>query len=60
MRSEELYNLDADRAEMHDLSQEHPGKRQELVKLWEDWAREIQVAFPRRFNMYEYLKEKKR
>lgn len=54
----ELYDLDADRAEMHDLSKQQPERRDKLVQLWTEWATRNQVAFPRRFNMYEYLNSK--
>jgi arylsulfatase len=54
----ELYDLDADRAEMHDLAKTNPEKTAEMVKLWTDWAGKNQVAFPKRFNMYEFLKNK--
>jgi arylsulfatase len=30
----ELYHTDVDRAELHDLAAEHPGKLRELVNLW--------------------------
>jgi len=30
----ELYNVDVDRAELHDLAAEHPDKVRELVNLW--------------------------
>ena len=30
----ELYHTDVDRAELHDLAAEHPGKVRELVNLW--------------------------
>ncbi len=30
----ELYNIDADRSELHDLAGEHPEKLRELVNLW--------------------------
>jgi hypothetical protein len=30
----ELYHTDLDRAELHDLAAEHPGKLRELVNLW--------------------------
>jgi arylsulfatase A-like enzyme len=30
----ELYHTDTDRAELHDLAGEHPGKLRELVNLW--------------------------
>ena len=34
----ELYDLEADRTELHDLSQEHPNKLQELEALYGVWA----------------------
>jgi arylsulfatase len=51
----ELYDTDADRAEMRDLSKTRPNKKAEMVQLWTDWARKNDVAFPKRFNMYEFL-----
>ncbi len=54
----ELYDVEADRTELHDLSQQQSAKRDEMVALWERWATEHEVAFPKRFNMYEWLKAK--
>ncbi len=54
----ELYDLAHDRTELHDLSGEEPQLRQELIAKWEAWATETGVAFPERFNMYEFLKHK--
>jgi len=34
----ELYDIDADRTEMHDLASQAPDKAQELKALWEGWA----------------------
>ena len=34
----ELYDMEKDRTEMHDLSASMPEKAKELEKLWEDWA----------------------
>ncbi len=34
----ELYDIEADRTEMHDLAAKHPEKAQELKALWEPWA----------------------
>ncbi len=39
----ELYDLQTDRTEMHDLSAKHPGKVKELAKLWNDWAERCNV-----------------
>ena len=54
----ELYDIDADRAEMHDLSTTDTQKMTEMVELWTDWARKNDVAFPERFNMYEFLRNR--
>lgn len=55
----ELYDIDADRAEMHDLAKSQPQKTAEMIGLWTDWARKNNVAFPKRFNMYEFLQRQK-
>jgi arylsulfatase A-like enzyme len=34
----ELYDIETDRTEMHDLASKHAGKTQELKALWESWA----------------------
>ena len=39
----ELYNLDNDRAENHDLADLFPEKEKELKSLWEEWAEKIKV-----------------
>ncbi|MEM9659826.1 MAG: arylsulfatase, partial [Planctomycetota bacterium] len=54
----ELYDLDADRTERRDISRSESTQTTEMAGLWEAWARENDVAFPERFNMYEYLKRK--
>ncbi|MCG8652388.1 MAG: sulfatase-like hydrolase/transferase, partial [Pirellulales bacterium] len=54
----ELYNLADDRTEMNDLSDRYPDKRAEMIQKWTQWATKTQVAFPKRFNMYEFLKRK--
>ncbi len=55
----ELYDIDADRAEMHDLAKINLDKKTELISLWTHWARANEVAFPKRFNMYDFSKKKK-
>ena len=39
----ELYNIDQDRAEMHDLSAAEPGRVTDMVAAWETWASRAQV-----------------
>ncbi len=55
----ELYDLEVDRMEMNDLSQTEPDQLQQMVALWERWATQHQVAYPERFNMYEFLNQKR-
>lgn len=54
----ELYDLSKDRTELHDLAKKKPKLRKDIVSLWEAWANEKGVAFPKRFNMYEFLRKK--
>ena len=56
----ELYDLKQDRTEMNNLAIHEADKRDALVKRWTDWAKSNQVAFPERFNMYEFLRKKKK
>jgi len=39
----ELYDMENDRTEMHDLASEHPGKVEELRSLYERWAKRAGV-----------------
>lgn len=55
----ELYDIDDDRTEMTDLSEQNASRKAEMVRMWEMWATKHQVAFPERFNMYEFLRKKK-
>ena len=56
----ELYSMDKDRTEMQNLAQSNAAKKDEMVKMWKTWATKNQVAFPERFNMYEFLNKKKK
>ena len=40
----ELYDIDADRTEMHDLSEAMPEKAQELAQMWQAWAGKVGVV----------------
>jgi len=39
----ELYDLEADRSEMNDLSAEDPQRVAAMAKQWQEWAQESQV-----------------
>lgn len=56
----ELFNIEADRTEMNNLAKTNVQKRKELIQLWTAWATQHEVAFPERFNMYEFLNKKKK
>jgi arylsulfatase len=40
----ELYDVEADRTEMNDLTARQPAKASELAAKWETWARKVNVA----------------
>ena len=54
----ELYDIDIDRTEMQNLAEKQAKKRDEMIAMWEVWATKNAVAFPERFNMYEFLRKK--
>jgi arylsulfatase len=54
----ELFDISKDRAEMNNLADSQSPRKKEMVAMWESWATSNQVAFPKRFNMYEYLRKK--
>ena len=56
----ELYDLDKDRTELHNLVETEAAKAQEMISAWESWATKHQVAFPKAFNMYQFLNAKKK
>ena len=55
----ELYDIQSDRTELNDLSQSNAAKKDELVQLWTQWGRANDVAFPERFNMYDFLRKRR-
>jgi len=55
----ELYNIDKDRTEMTNLASSNTTKRDKMISMWETWAKKNQVAYPERFNMYQFLNKKK-
>ena len=42
----ELYDLEADRTELHDLADQHPDKVKELAALWHAWAQRVGAPRP--------------
>lgn len=56
----ELYDLSKDRTELNDLSANKPVLRKDMIAMWESWATETGVEFPKRFNMYEFLNQRKK
>ena len=56
----ELFNMAQDRTELSDLSKQYPEKKAEMIRAWESWGKETGVAFPERFNMYEFLRKDKK
>ncbi|TWT54901.1 Arylsulfatase [Rubripirellula amarantea] len=53
----ELYDIAVDRTESNDLATQQTEVRDDLIRQWEAWATETGVAFPQRFNMYEFLSQ---
>ena len=39
----ELYDMEADRTELHDLAGKHPEKLQQMVAQWQAWADRVGV-----------------
>ena len=56
----ELYDIDADRTEMHDLSEQAPSQRNRMIEKWNAWATATSVSYPKRFNMYQFLQQQKK
>ena len=53
----ELYDVSKDRTELNDLATTKQELRDRMISLWKQWATDHGVAFPDRFNMYEYLRK---
>ena len=56
----ELYNLAKDRTELNNLMTANSEVGGEMIRRWESWANKNGVAFPKRFNMYQYLRERQK
>jgi arylsulfatase len=53
----ELYDMEKDRTEMHDLSDQMPVKVTEMEKMWEDWAKRSMVEPWPRIRKLEHEKK---
>ena len=56
----ELYDLSHDRTELNNLVEHNPETAKRMVHKWETWASQTGVAYPERFNMYQFLREKQK
>ena len=56
----ELYDLSKDRTEMNNLAKLNASKLQKMITMWKAWADKTGVAYPERFNMYQFLNQKKK
>jgi hypothetical protein len=56
----ELYDLDADRTELNNLAEEHPGIVKELSAEWQRWAERIGAVPkpPKQTSMPKQVKER--
>ncbi len=50
----ELYNIEADRSEVHDLADQEPAKLEELKALWQAWADRVGV------RDYSWIRERRK
>ena len=53
----ELYDLEADPTELTDLAADDASRRDAMAAAWRSWADSAGVAYPERFNMYEFLRK---
>lgn len=53
----ELFDLDADRTEMHNLFGELPGRAADMQRTWESWARRTGVQFQTSFSYYTMFRD---
>ena len=56
----ELYDISRDRTELDNLTDIDSVTAKSMIDKWESWATGIGVAFPKRFSMYEFLREKQK
>jgi arylsulfatase A-like enzyme len=49
----ELYDMESDRTEMHDLSRSEPDRLNAMIQKWESWAKGVGVSFPEPINYYK-------
>ncbi len=53
----ELFELDSDRTEMHNLFEALPGRAADMQRTWESWARRTGVQFQTSFSYYNMIRD---
>jgi arylsulfatase len=48
----QLFNLKDDPSEMHDLTEENPEKLQQMIKLWDEYAKTNEIVIPDKISGY--------
>jgi arylsulfatase A-like enzyme len=56
----ELYDMEADRTEMHDLAQSLPDRLNAMVQKWETWAKGVGVSFPDPISYYKVFNDSRK
>jgi arylsulfatase A-like enzyme len=56
----ELYDIELDRTEMHDLSKTKPERLNVMIRQWESWAKGVGVSFPDPINYYKVFNQSRK
>jgi arylsulfatase len=56
----ELYDMEADRTEMHDLAHSLPDRLNAMVQKWETWAKGVGVSFPDPISYYKVFNDSRK
>ncbi|MBN1456626.1 MAG: arylsulfatase [Sedimentisphaerales bacterium] len=56
----ELYDLEADRTEMHNLVKDMPNRAADMQRAWESWARRTGIQFQTSFSYYKMFDDYKK
>jgi arylsulfatase A-like enzyme len=55
----ELYDMETDRTEMHDLSKQKPDRKKAMIRKWESWVRGAGVSLPEPINYHKVFYQSK-